>query len=227
METFDNIYCVRGILGAVVDMRVKKLAATLSVVFITTLPATANQDDFKPLRLPVPEDDTYVSVLKKYPKRQQPTVFYPHSFLCATSFGMLIRDVEDQTSEPLALSYHDGAMALISDPVRSWRVELTNVLNDKFSQLQERSDVKDKLLVVETSFDINQNGQIGNLTVSRWCPADFHSMIITTLKSIEGNSILALPDRSLDNTVSVTISGRFVQNYGPKFLKRKKEKPST
>ncbi|MBZ0186501.1 MAG: hypothetical protein K8F91_09660 [Candidatus Obscuribacterales bacterium] len=195
----------------------------VTVVTLGILPGFAEENFLKLNR--DKDMDFLVSTFKKNPSMLRSTIFLPKPFMCSTGQTMLLQGIGDQTANPLALRYQQYSRP-DSGNWKIWYDDLENEINKAFSELQIRADVDDKLLVVKASFVVNKQGEITNLEVQGLCPEDFHLMIITALKSIQGNSKLTFPDQNIEDALPIMISGRFSQNYGPKFLERKKEKPS-
>ncbi|MGE3557253.1 MAG: hypothetical protein AB7M93_30545 [Candidatus Obscuribacterales bacterium] len=159
------------------------------------------------------KDSVLVSQLKK---ESDSTLFYPQPIGCDTGRLALLQGVGNKKGDSLALSFIIEPSTLEGD-WKVWQSKIEAAVKNKFSSLQERASVGDKLLVVQARFDVDQNGRIGNLDLSPWCPSEFQSMILETLKTVQESSGLTFPEAKK----SMRVNGRFSQNYGPRFIEKR------
>lgn len=164
------------------------------------------------------KDTLLVSQLKK---ESDSTLFYPQPIGCDTGRLSLLQGVGSKKGDSLALSFVIEPSTLEGD-WKAWQTKVEAAVKNKFSGVKERADVGDKLLVVQARFDVDRSGRIGNLELSPWCPSEFQSMILETLRAVQESSGLTFPEAK----ESMTVHGRFSQNYGPKFIEKREAEQS-
>jgi hypothetical protein len=156
---------------------------------------------------------------------------------CATSAAMLLNGVGDRSGKPLKLSYK-ASVSTTSKAWKEWFERIESEINCKLSDCEPVKS-NDKLLVVEVVCQVDQYGHLHNLRVEGACPPEpFHSRLapncplpafeklaLREMQTLEGAPCLKFPlgERT---TAEVTISGRFYQNYGPRFILKKEAEQS-
>lgn len=161
------------------------------------------------------KDGFLASILKKHPSRLQKTVFIGEPFLCANGTQRLLDD-GNISGNALELKFVADSS---NDSYSAIRSSLEKELNAGLSKISERADVGDRLLVIDATFVIGTDGKISNLKLSELCPGDFHSIILKATGPIQVS-----PSKNQENIV---MSGRFVQNYGTRFIEAKGKEPGS
>lgn len=148
---------------------------------------------------------------------------------------MLLTGMGDPYGKPLQLEYRESIAPNDASEWQSWHKAIEHEINVRLEQVKERIKADDKLLVCEISCNVTQDGKIVNLRVEGGCPPEpFHSRIspdcplpafeqlaLQKMSSLEGSPLLKFPSGA--TVTDVNVSGRFSQNYGPKFKKTLKE----
>lgn len=185
----------------------------LAIVSLSSAQAESSAESKLPSRS---DEETLAEFYKKNPSRLMDRVFLPKPFMCVNSDWSNLLDVHntgDPTGNPLVLRYQVNHSE--SDLWKDWQTRVAKEINSKFSKNSERADMDDRLLVVATTFTVNSDGKISDISFKPFCPADFRLMIVKTLQSLEGSPVLQFPEKK----ESIILGGKFSQNYGPKYIK--------
>tara|TARA_Y100001978_G_C23646441_1_gene411059 strand:- start:35 stop:616 length:582 start_codon:yes stop_codon:yes gene_type:complete len=146
--------------------------------------------------------------------------------MCDSGRLMLFANMGDLSNPNQQLSYVDSMRtappkgknldanpSVTNNAWINWNQQIAKEINRAFSRLTDRVDAKGKLIVSQADFVISPDRKVLSIKVRDHCPSKIlRSMIISTLESLNGNSVLQYPDGA--NWTEAPKSGRFVQNYG-------------
>lgn len=141
---------------------------------------------------------------------------------CGFSYQSRYGGVGDLHNDPSGLKYVPSSIPTNStSELREWWRKVSEEIDHRFRS-QSPIDSQDKLVVAVCAFEIRSDKKIVNIKMSKaGSNPEFSSMMVRVLESLNGDAILDFPQSY--EAEQIQLRGRFVQNYGPKYMLKKAE----
>lgn len=147
---------------------------------------------------------------------------------CSVGLRRLIDGIGDNTGQPLTLDYNDTNIAVsptskTQTDWRTWNDAVVLKIKQNLEHNSERVAADDKLVVARVRFEIRNGKTLRILSIEN--PSGFkgfEQIIKNSLTALNGDPVLKLPPTVKSRTF-VLKTGRFSQNYGPRFIKHHDE----